>query len=453
VSTGDEKWRVNIKKAFDLRDGVTERERLLIEAEYLRYASERNWNKAIGLFSKAITLFPWDLLANEELAFLYFQMEEWDKAIERYEVLRQYKSESANGYQLLAWSFLSKGQPDKAQQVLEDYLTTISDNNHIRANLGMIHCIRGDFENAKIEFEKAYGQTSGVGDRWYRLFYLLFIRDFPGLDSFLSQWEADFEASLTVPCLGARGMSFALQGRIKEAITSFERQAEKWRNSIDLGNLEHWFADFLEKTGDFDRALSICDSLIKAAREVGNGGSECAALYRRGIIQARQGKLEAASRSAEELFQVVERSPAKKRIRYYVGLLGRLAILKKDALGAQVHLEKALALAPVEGVNLYEVRPEFLAMLAEAYELLGSWADAQKTYGEIQLLKVPNLWPANALILMRSYYKLGMVLERLGDKAGAAAKYRKFLDLWKDADPGLPEVEDAKRRLAGLKGT
>lgn len=36
-------------------------------------------------------------------------------------------------------------------------------------------------------------------------------------------------------------------------------------------------------------------------------------------------------------------------------------------------------------------------------------------------------------------------------KGKAIEHYEKFLSLWKDAAPGIKEVEHARKRLAGLK--
>jgi hypothetical protein len=44
-----------------------------------------------------------------------------------------------------------------------------------------------------------------------------------------------------------------------------------------------------------------------------------------------------------------------------------------------------------------------------------------------------------------------MVYEGLGDRQKAIANYQKFLEIWKDADPGLPETADAKNRLEKLQ--
>jgi hypothetical protein len=45
-----------------------------------------------------------------------------------------------------------------------------------------------------------------------------------------------------------------------------------------------------------------------------------------------------------------------------------------------------------------------------------------------------------------------MLVERKnGNTAKAIEHYEKFLDLWKDADLGIAEVDDARERLAGLK--
>jgi len=46
---------------------------------------------------------------------------------------------------------------------------------------------------------------------------------------------------------------------------------------------------------------------------------------------------------------------------------------------------------------------------------------------------------------------LGKIHEQQGDTTKAIEHYEKFLDFWKNADPGIAEVEEARKRLAGLK--
>jgi len=47
----------------------------------------------------------------------------------------------------------------------------------------------------------------------------------------------------------------------------------------------------------------------------------------------------------------------------------------------------------------------------------------------------------------RAPYHLGQAYERQGEREQAKAAYERFLEIWEDADPEIPEVIEAKGRL------
>jgi tetratricopeptide (TPR) repeat protein len=87
--------------------------------------------------------------------------------------------------------------------------------------------------------------------------------------------------------------------------------------------------------------------------------------------------------------------------------------------------------------------------LARAYDLNGNWPRALETYQGITSLTTGRLLWGD--IYARSYYRLGKIYQRNGNNSAAAAHYENFLRLWKNADGGLPEVDDAKKQLEALK--
>ena len=61
------------------------------------------------------------------------------------------------------------------------------------------------------------------------------------------------------------------------------------------------------------------------------------------------------------------------------------------------------------------------------------------------LAKRPAVYP-------KSFYLLGKIYEKKGDKQLAIESYEEFLNLWRDADEDVPELIEAKVWLAKLRG-
>ncbi len=92
--------------------------------------------------------------------------------------------------------------------------------------------------------------------------------------------------------------------------------------------------------------------------------------------------------------------------------------------------------------------------LGRAYESLRLWKEAAAEYERFLADRNSKWWFAeNSAIWVLDQFRLAQIHERLGDPVRASHWYERFLDDWRDADPDIPELIQAKARLAALGGS
>jgi tetratricopeptide (TPR) repeat protein len=149
---------------------------------------------------------------------------------------------------------------------------------------------------------------------------------------------------------------------------------------------------------------------------------------------------------------------ATKRNTLY--LQGAVELTKQNYSEAITLLEEGVSLLPFQhylgfetsGVLMIRATDPhcmFMSLLALAYYQKGDLDRAQDVYEKITNLTTGRLWDGDKYA--KAFYMLGKIYEQRGWPGKGIENYERFLDLWKDADPGLSEVEDAKKRLEQLK--
>ena len=312
---------------------------------------------------------------------------------------------------VLWWSavnYLCQGQNDLALADAEKAHSVNPSVFKLDWVIGDIHLCREDLVTAEKEYRKLFDRIQQVAHLWGRQ---------------------------------KLGHLRILQGRFKAAKDEFKEGMELARKLDEEG----WEASFRSnivyahlKSGFPGEALK--ESLM------GRGIS----LWNQGMIYLELNKTDEARSAAEALKEEIEKGVNKKRIRYNYHLMGRIELKRRNFPKAIEYLMNAMSLLPAQR-HFMDTHAAFIDPLASAYYKSGDLEKARQEYEKIITLTAGRVYYGD--IYAKSFYMLGKIYEQQGNTAKALKHYEKFLDLWQDADPGIAEVEDAKKSLAELKSS
>ncbi len=432
---------------------ISERERYLFEIGYY-YGSgtEPVWAKSFEAGRNLLALYPDDTTGSANLGIIYREIEDWESALRCFEQALRWRNRFWGTFRNMAEAYRAIGEPAQARKVLERYLREVEDTAVGHLMLAHHHVTQNRLDLAGRELEKAktlapdyYQNRVSRGD-------LFLLRgDAPRAEA---EYRALIEEKVPEALYpGYQGLvtGLLLEGRYEEIIGTMGPLAEAFGRSGDARGerlCRGAVAYSLLRSGRAEAALEECDKAYGIDTGNHDLDSKRGALHLKGLAYVALKRTIEAEQTAEDLKALINKGLNKKAIRLYDHLRGAIELERNDASQALEDLERAMRSLPY---GPFEKDAGFIYTLAEAYARAGDLRRAREHYERIGTLTTGRLGSAD--LYARSFYQLGLIDEELGDRARARGSYQKFLDLWKNADSGLPEVEDARERLAALKGS
>jgi tetratricopeptide (TPR) repeat protein len=336
--------------------------------------------------------------------------------------------------------------------VLGSYLNNFPDNVFIHRSLGVNYLCQGKYDLALLEADKAIFLNLDLSRTFFLKGSIYLIKeDFEKAEKeYLNLLE---QKELIDQVWGLQGLSklYLSQGGFKQSKNQLKQGIELAEDSAQT-RWKTWFYYNLAMTnlglGNPESALKALNEAWKTAIKEEDLSFQRSILHAKGLAHLEMKLLEKAKSEAIELKEMIEKGLNKKAIRLYYHLAGMIELEGGNFSEAIDYFKKAISLLPFQS-SYSDEHAFFIESLASAYIQLGNLENALAEYQRITALTTGRLPFGD--VYAKSFYMLGRIYEQKGLKGKAIEHYEKFLDLWKDADPGIAEVEDAQKRLDGLK--
>jgi len=426
-----------IQRAFDLRGRVSERERYIIEADYYR-SWEKSYDKAMEAYQRLLEFYPDDRIGNTNLGILYFELEEWDKAIMHYRRNIQNNPDDVLATSNLAETYEAMGSYDSAVETLERFLQRNPDRIGFLLKQAEIHLYQGKYDLALAKLEKALSLDPKIQVSYdiHRGIISLLKGDVTSAEKqFQNLPEGNTDRRYHMTNL------FLHQGKFEQA-----------KNQLSMTPVLHEsLAYFLLRTGYPEEAIQEFDKALEGTVQVESVSNKIRLLHAKGIAYANMKSFGEALRTADELRKGIPPWMQKKFSRYYNHLMGTIKLKRGELTEAISFLRKAEQSLYAPENNFPQIQAWFISSLAETYFEAGDFELAQQKYEKVLQLHLGRL--SHGDLYVRGFYMLGLIHEQQGQRKLAIEHYERFLDLWENADPGLQEVENARKRVEALKNS
>ena len=395
----------NAKKAYDLRDRVSERERYRISAFYFQHVTGEveKATEAYELWAKS---YPRDMVPPGNLGVIHSALGQYDKAIAETETQTRLEP-TLGGYGNLAGLYINVNRLPDARKTIQEAQQKNFDGLAIRTDLYSFAFLSGDAAEMQRQVAWAAGR--------------------PGEEDVLLTIEADTQAYYghleKARDLARRAADSAVRADAKE--TGALWLAVQALREVELGNP-------VPARQLVARALALAPGRdVKVLAAV--------ALARTGETAQSKAMLEALRKS----------DPVNTYLKVYWFPVIEAAndLTQQPPDQAVIALEPSVPYelgGPPPGLTpIYPAYVRGLAYLAQKNGPAAT-AEFQKFLDHAAIVQ-------NFLLGSLAHLQLGRAYAISGDTAKAKAAYQDFFNLWKDADPGIPILREAKAEYEKLK--